>query len=129
MSKNQKALQVEMYQQLVDAFSAGDNSLRHNDLGKKLILPATFQGGTRDMMENLQNSLAISRKYGPPDLSITATANPNWPGITNALLPGQTVQDRPDLVSRVFHQKKLFLIDLIVNKKIFGRAVASRSHN
>ena len=76
------------------------------------------------MMENLQNSLAISRKYGPPDLFITPTANPNWPEITNALLPGQTVQDKPDLVSCVFHKKKLFLLDLIVKKKIFGGTVA-----
>ena len=112
-----------MYQQLFYAFSAGDNPSKPNDLGKKFILPATFQGGTCDMMENLQNSLAISSKYGPPDLFITATANPNWPEITNTLLPGQTVQDRPDLVSHVFYQKKLFLIDLIVNKNIFGGTV------
>ena len=64
------------------------------------------------MMENLQNSLAISRRYGVADLFITMTANPKWPEILNALFPGQTPTDRPDLVSRVFHQKKVFLIDL-----------------
>ena len=76
------------------------------------------------MMENLQNSLAISRRYGVADLFVTMTNNPKWPEILNALLPGQTPTDRPDLVSRVFHQKKVFLIDLIVKKEVFGSTVA-----
>ena len=75
------------------------------------------------MMENLQNSLAISRRYGVANLSITMTANPKWPEILNALLPGQTPTDRPDLVSHVFHQKKVFLINLIIKKKVFGSTV------
>jgi Helitron helicase-like domain at N-terminus len=40
------------------------------------------------------------------DLFITMTANPKWPEVLDALLPGQTPSDRPNLVSRVFHQKK-----------------------
>ena len=45
ISKNQKSLWVEMYQQLVDAFSAGDNPPRPNDLGKKLfsLLPSKVE--------------------------------------------------------------------------------------
>ena len=76
------------------------------------------------MMENLQNSLAISRRYGVADLFITMIANPKWPELLNALLPGQTPTDRLDLVSHVFHQKKVFLIDLIVKKEVFGSTVA-----
>ena len=76
------------------------------------------------MMENFQNSLAISRRYGVADLFITMTNNPKWPEILNALLPGQTPTDRLDLVSHVFHQKKVFLIDLIIKKKVFGSTVA-----
>ena len=76
------------------------------------------------MMENFQNSLAISRRYGIADLFITMTSNPKWPEILNALLSGQTPKDRPDLVSHVFHQKKVFLIDLIVKKEVCGSAVA-----
>ena len=75
------------------------------------------------MMENLQNSLAISRRYNIADLFITMTANPKWPDILNALLPRQTPTDRADLVSHVFHQKKVFLIDLIVKKEMFGSTV------
>ena len=76
------------------------------------------------MMENLQNFLTISWRYGVTDLFITMIANPKWLEILNALLPGQTPTDRPDLVLRIFHQKKVFLIDLIVKKLVFGSTVA-----
>ena len=76
------------------------------------------------MMENLQNSLAISRRCGVADLFITMTVNPKQPEILNALLHRQTSTDRPDLVSHVFHQKKVFLIDLIVKKEVFDSTVA-----
>ena len=99
---------LDVYNQVMDAFTRVDSEIASNanSLGRRYILPSTFQGGSRDMMKNLQNSLAISRRYGIADLFITMTANPKWPEILNALLPGQTPTDRPDLVSRVFHQKK-----------------------
>ena len=74
-------------------------------------------------MENLQNSLAISRGYGVADLFISMTANFKQPEILNALLPRQTPTDRPNVVSCVFHQKKVFLINLIVKKEVFGSTV------
>jgi Helitron helicase-like domain at N-terminus len=40
------------------------------------------------------------------------------------MLPGQTVQDRPDLVSRVFQLKKKYLLDLIFKDNIFRKTVA-----
>jgi len=52
------------------------------------------------------------------------TANPKWDEITAALLPGQTAQDRPDLVTRVFRLKLRALITLITEDCIFGRPVA-----
>ena len=76
------------------------------------------------MMENLQKSLDISRRYGIANLFITMTTNPKCPEILNALLPGQTPTDRPDVMSHVFHQKKVFLTDLIVKKDVFDSIVA-----
>ncbi|KZS92818.1 hypothetical protein SISNIDRAFT_402728, partial [Sistotremastrum niveocremeum HHB9708] len=52
------------------------------------------------------------------------TANPNWPEILAELLPGQTVYDQPDLVSRVFHMKKNAVLRDIYTLGIFGRVVA-----
>ena len=50
------------------------------------------------------------------------TANPNWDEVTRELFPGQTSYDRPDLVARVFRQKKQELMDNIYKREVFGRA-------
>lgn len=38
--------------------------------------------------------MAIVREYEKPDLFITTTCNPNWPKITNELLPNQKASDQ-----------------------------------
>ena len=49
------------------------------------------------------------------------TCNPEWPEIKNALLPGETTNDRPDLVARTWNQYlRSLLLDL---RTCFGRAV------
>ena len=108
---------------MANAFAGLDNDLNPADRSMKVILPASFTGSTRDMMKNLQNSLAITRKYSPPDAFITMTANPKWPEVMDALLPGQTPQDRPDLVAQVFHLKVKQLIKRITKDGILGRTV------
>ncbi|XP_062208940.1 uncharacterized protein LOC133910622 [Phragmites australis] len=49
--------------------------------------------------------MALVQKYGKPDIFLTMTCNPNWEEILRELEPGQTPQDRPDLVVRVFRAK------------------------
>ena len=62
--------------------------------------------------------MAIVRVFGKPDLFIIITCNPNWPEIKNALLSGQTAQNRPELISHVFNMKlKAIFNDFL--KKIF----------
>ena len=96
--KYQKTLHAELYNQ-VDAFANLDDNARNaNQVGQKFILPATFQGSSRDMLKNHQDAMAISRDKGLAHLFATMTANPNWREIREALLPGQTAQDHPDLV-------------------------------
>ena len=55
-----------------------------------------------------------TQAYGNATFFITFTANPTWPEITSALLPGQTWSDRPDIVCRVFKAK---LDDMIARIK------------
>ena len=74
-------------------------------IGRK-ILAASFSGSKRWYDQKFQDSMAICRKFRKPDFFITFTCNPNWPEIKNELLPGQTPQDRPDLITRVFKLKK-----------------------
>ena len=91
------------------------------------------------MNQLLGDALALCREHGKPDLFVTMTCNPMWPEIqdnlresdTNSILdldtmfavPGQTAQDRPDLVARVFNLKWKQLLDLLFVKQIYGRVV------
>jgi len=76
------------------------------------------------MWQLYQDAMAIVRSCGKPDLFITMTCNPNWPEIAAKLLLGQTAQDRPELVSRVFKLKLNELLDDLIKKKVFGRTDA-----
>jgi len=51
------------------------------------------------------------------------TANPKWLEIIHSFIPGQTATDHPNIVSRVFEQKKRALLKLIDNG-FFGTTVA-----
>jgi hypothetical protein len=54
------------------------------------------------MAQLYQDSMAIVRQYGKPDLFITMTYNPKWEEIVSALKLGGIANDRPNLVTRVF---------------------------
>lgn len=68
--------------------------------------------------------MAIVRAFGKPDLFVTITCNPAWPEVTQALLPGQRPEDRPDILARVFQMKLKKLIADIGTDGIFGETVA-----
>ena len=72
--------------------TAGDPNLR---LGKVRILPSTFIGSPRYMLQCYHDSMAIVRMTGKPDIFLTMTCNPNWTEIRENLLPGQQPSDRP----------------------------------
>ena len=71
-----------------------------------------------------QDGMAIVREYHQPDFFITMTCNPNWPEIQGLLRKGQTAQDRPDIVARVFKQKKDQLMQDLKSGHILGNVVA-----
>jgi hypothetical protein len=88
------------------------------------------------MNQLFQDSMAICRTFHKPDIFLTMTANPNWPEIQNQLLlevppPAganherrkQKASDRPDIVARVFEEKKKAMLKEIHNG-LFGRVVA-----
>jgi hypothetical protein len=76
------------------------------------------------MMECYQDAMAIARFLGGPQLFITMTANPKWPEIEKALLPGQTASDQPDLIVHVFELKRQALMQDITKKGVFGKCTA-----
>ena len=109
-----------MYQGLVDAVAA--DAARGQ--GRFVVLPSTHIGSPRHCNQQYQDSMAVVRQYGKPDLFVTFTCNPKWEEITNHLKPHQQASDRPDIVARVFEMKLQELLKDIVKGKIFGTVAA-----
>nr|XP_049464898.1 uncharacterized protein LOC125907323 [Anopheles coluzzii] len=111
---HQAQLRADAYSGIMDFAGLADQQLHgepignHRNLGQagtRIILAPSFPGGDRFMRAQYQDSMAIVRAIGKPDLFITVTCNPKWPEVTEALLPRQQAADRPDLTVRVFRLK------------------------
>nr|XP_040258798.1 uncharacterized protein LOC109744994 [Aegilops tauschii subsp. strangulata] len=120
--KNQTKIRADLYKGVVDAITSGES--RASAVGVRIVLPGTYPGGDRDMKRRHMDAMAIVHTYGKPDIFLTMTCNHNWEEITNELFPGQTAQDRPDLVARVFHGKLEAMKEMLFKKNILGVVVA-----
>lgn len=120
--RKQSDMRSELYQGIVDSVMSGET--RGSELGTRIILPASFIGGARDMRRRYLEAMALVQRFGKPDLFITITCNSEWAEILQELLPGQQAQDRPDLVARVFRAKLQDLKDQLFKKNIFGEVAA-----
>ncbi|XP_041999880.1 uncharacterized protein LOC121749372 [Salvia splendens] len=116
----QKKLRAEMYSGLAEPVLRGDTDGSMH--GKRIILPSSFVGGARYMIQNYQDALAICRWIGYPSLFITFTCNPKWPEIVRFLsVRGLKSDDRPDIVCRIFKVKwDSFVRDLKTKKNIWS---------
>ena len=74
-------------------------------LGKRIVLPASFIGGPRDMWHRYADAMALVQHHGKPYLFLTMTCNLAWPETKEHLLPNEESQNRPDLIARVFRAK------------------------
>ena len=122
LRRNQTQIRSELYQGIVDSVNEGNKNA--TSIGRRVILPASFIGGPRDMRCRYLNAMTLVQKYGKPDLFITITCNPNWPEIQSQLSPTETPQNRPDLIARIFHSKLMLLKKLITEDNIFGPIAA-----
>ena len=120
---NQSTIRADTYQGLTDAVAA-DPTTHGRHLGQRLILPSSFSGSSRNMIQHCQDALAIYCHFHGADFFLTMTADPNWPEIKEALLPGQTPADRPDLAVRVFHAKVEEMKQDIFKHGYLGQTVA-----
>ena len=133
--RNQKALRADSYKNVREATEERRRDLAPREdgmfpddsqqpaIGRK-ILSSSFVGSPRWYNQQFQDGMAIVRKYHKPDYFITMTCNSKWPEITDNLEVGQTAQDRPDLVARVFKQKKDQLMKDLISGEILGKVVA-----
>ncbi|CAF0714504.1 unnamed protein product [Brachionus calyciflorus] len=119
---NQDAIRAEIYQGLLDSVSSSDN-INPENIGKKIILPSSFTGSPRHMHELFQDAMSVVRALGKPDLFITMTCNPKWPGLKKNLLYEQAPNDRPDLIARYFRIKLKMLLKDLIEKHVLGRVI------
>ena len=132
---NQKALRADTYKNLKEATEVMRNELaprqdemfiddnKQPSVGRK-ILSSSFTGSPRWYNAKFQDGMAICREYHKPDFFITITCNPKWPEIQKLLKHGQTAQDRPDIVARVFKLKKDQLMQDLKTGGVLGKVVA-----
>ena len=120
---HQSDLRVESYQGLMDHIGRRAQAEDVN-IGHIVILPSSFEGSERNMYQHYQDAMTIVTKYGKPDIFLTFTANPKWPEVLENLLPHQSANDRPDIVSRVFHLKLKELLHDLLKRDILGHVSA-----
>ena len=70
--------------------------------------------------------MGIVCHFGKPDFFVTFTCNPRWQEITDALLLGQTAENRQGIVARVFKFKLKSLLHVLCygQKPVLGKMVA-----
>ncbi|XP_020985767.1 LOW QUALITY PROTEIN: uncharacterized protein LOC107461290 [Arachis duranensis] len=118
-----KELRCDMYKGIREAVLNGETEPASR--GKRIVLPASFTGGARYMIQNYQDAMAICRVVGYPDLFITLTCNPKWQEIQDHVCNrGLKAEDRPDIVCRVFKAKLDHMLRDIRVNKLFGRVRA-----
>jgi hypothetical protein len=124
--QNQTDIRMESIQGITDAVNRGCE--HGNEVGKITILPASFTGGRRYMIQNYHDAIAICRDYGPPDFFVTFTCNPKWAEISEGLIEaGQRPTDRSDVVVRVFNMKLEELLHDLCHSNLLGQCAAGTS--
>jgi hypothetical protein len=119
---NKKKLRADLYQGLQDAITVGDNNAAA--IGQRIILPSSFTLGPCHIVQNYQDAMAICRWAGCLDAFVIFTCNPQWLEIKRTLLLGHQLQDRLNLVTRVFKIKLKGSINDIHKKHILGGTIA-----
>ncbi|KAG7532765.1 Nucleic acid-binding OB-fold [Arabidopsis thaliana x Arabidopsis arenosa] len=121
---NQSKLRCENFNSIKEAAESGTTDM--SEEGNQCLIPSSFTGGPRYMVQSYYDAMAICKHYGFPDLFITFTCNPKWPEITRYCeARGLTSDDRPDIVARIFKIKLDSLMQDLTEKKMLGKTEAS----
>jgi hypothetical protein len=99
LPKHQKIIRAELYCGIVDTLKAGEACAFK--VRRFVVLPRNFNGGECDVQAWFLDVMTLVKRFGKPDYFVTMTCNPYWEEVGRDLFPGQTPQDRPELVARV----------------------------
>lgn len=94
-------------------------------IGRKFVLLQSFTCGPRDMLKRYIDAIAIVQCYGKPDIFLIITCNPNWLEINQDLKHNDEVQNRPNLIARIFKATLEELKNDLYKKNILGPVVAN----
>jgi len=122
--QNQSTLRADLYSGLADAITSDSGLENAAGFGRRIILPSSYSGSPRHAVQEFQDSLALARRFGAPEFFDTFTCNHKWEEILAQLGPGQTSNDRPDIVVKVFRIKLNSLLDDLTKRNVMGKAVA-----
>ena len=117
----QDNIRMDSRKNIMDAIHQEDDL---KDIGRNVVLPATYIGSPRWYQKRFQDAMAIVRELGKPDLFITFTAHGKWDHNIRSLHEGEDTEDRPDVTNRIFKQKLERLKKDIMDENFFGRAKA-----
>ncbi|XP_022030290.1 uncharacterized protein LOC110931193 [Helianthus annuus] len=119
----QKDLRCESYDTLQNLQKEGKQDI--SKVGQQVILPSSFTGGARYMMQNYLDAMSLCKWYGYPDFFITITCNPKWPEVKR-FLKDTTInpEDRPDILCRIFKIKLDSIITDLKEKALLGTVQA-----
>ena len=95
--------------------------------GKRIVLPSIYLGSPRFMTEIYHDAMGICKTYGFPYVFITFRSNSKWPEISHFVQSiNLRLEDRPDILSRVFKINLDILIKELKNENRFGRVIACK---
>ena len=126
MDRRIKAMQSQTIQARLGA--AGYNNDDNSPENKLLLIGKSMPGCLQQMKSLSRNMLETVSQRGAPHVFITLTTDTEWPEIQEMLLPGQTAFDRPDIVCRVFHERKEAVLHNIRKGKYFDAEVDYEVH-
>ncbi|XP_022856895.1 uncharacterized protein LOC111377965 [Olea europaea var. sylvestris] len=119
---NQKIIRGELHLGILDSIQNSEN--RGYKIGKSIVLPIGFIGGPRNLTKRYMDAMCLVQRYGKPDVFLTITCNPNWSEIKQELRHNDSVQNRPDLLSRIFRAKLEELKIDLIKREILGPIAA-----
>ncbi|POS87798.1 hypothetical protein EPUL_000277 [Erysiphe pulchra] len=117
---NQDIIRADLYAGVIDALRS---DVANQNIGRPVILYASYHGDDRHIARCYQNAVAIVRYLGKPTKFLTFTANPSWQEITRCLEHGQTPDSRPDLIAIVFRLKLNAFLHDIKKRQVCGRYI------
>nr|KAJ0209704.1 hypothetical protein LSAT_V11C400181780 [Lactuca sativa] len=98
--RQQLVLRCNSYENIRNQKAQGTTDI--SNVGQRVILPSSFTGGARYMLQSYLDAMSLCKWFGYPDFFITFTCNPKWPEIKRFLKDTSLQpEDRPYILCRL----------------------------